>query len=47
MAIEKLKFNFQDSKIERGPIHILKTMKQAMNSDWSDHRQDTKIQNKF
>jgi len=28
-----------------GPIHKLKTIKWAMNSDWSGHRHNTKIQN--
>jgi len=27
-----------------GPIHKLKTTETAMNSDWSEHRHDKKIQ---
>ena len=30
-----------------GPIHILKTIQVGMNSMWTDHRHDTKIQNTF
>jgi hypothetical protein len=32
MAVEKLKINYQDSKIKSGPISKLKTIKRAMNS---------------
>jgi len=32
----------QGSKIKRGPIHKLKTIKRAMKSDWPDHRHNTK-----
>jgi len=44
MAIEKLKLTTR-LKIKPGPIHKLKTIKRAMNSDESDHRHNTKFQN--
>jgi len=45
MANVKLKNDLHDPNIKPGPIHQLKTTKTAMNSDWSDHRHDTTIQN--
>ena len=45
MAIEKLKINYKTQlRIKPGPIHKLRTIKGAMNSDWSDNRYETKIQ---
>jgi len=44
MVIDNLKLT-TDSKIKPGPIHKLKTIKRAMNSDLSDHRHIKKIQN--
>jgi len=32
-------------KNKTGPIHCLKTIKTAMNLDWSNHRHNTKFQN--
>jgi len=32
----------QGSRIKRGPIYKLKTIKRAMKSDWPDHRHNTK-----
>ena len=46
MAAEELKMNYKTQKLKPIPIHKLKTIKRAMNSDWSDHRQDKEIQNK-
>ena len=47
MANETLKINYKAQKIKPGPIQKLKTIKTAMNLDWSDHRHDTKIQSTF
>jgi hypothetical protein len=44
VTIEKLKLTAR-LKIKPGPIHKLKTIKRDMNSDCSDHRHNTKIQN--
>jgi len=41
MAIEKLSVNYKAQKIKPGPINKLKTIKKAMNSDWSDYRHYT------
>jgi len=43
MAIKTLKINYKTQKIKPGPISKLNTIKRAMNSNWSDHRHDTKI----
>jgi hypothetical protein len=41
----KIKNQMQDSKINPGPAHKLKTTRETMNADLADHRQNTKIQN--
>jgi len=45
MGDVKLKNDLQDPNTKPGPTHKLKAVKRAMNSDWSDHRHNTKIQN--
>jgi hypothetical protein len=37
--------NEQDLNIKPGQIHKLKIIKRAMDTDWSDHRHNTTIQN--
>jgi len=41
-----IKDYLQDSKIKPGPINQLKTIKTTVNTDWSDHRHNTNVQNK-
>jgi len=44
MATKQLIVKYVNSKTKPGPIHKLKAVTTAMNSDWLDHTHNPKIQ---